>query len=129
MHTKRLTTYAPHNGHTGEDRKQQWVEVKEIMNKTCKRQTILWRTDANGPIGREEEGGKGQKDSAVRSIIGPYTRSAKAEKGNGTRLQKIYPETQSDTDDIMEENKDGKRLGVEYTGVEKIWPMKYRKRK
>ena len=31
-----LTNYAPRNGHTVEDRKQHWADVKEILNKTCK---------------------------------------------------------------------------------------------
>ena len=50
-----LTTYAPHNGKTEEDRMQHWGEVKEILNKTCKRHMVIWSTDANGKIGRDEE--------------------------------------------------------------------------
>ena len=50
-----LTTYAPHTGHTEADRNQRWGEVKEIMNKTCKRHMVTWRADANGKIGRDEE--------------------------------------------------------------------------
>ena len=53
-----ITSYAPHNGHTEEDRRQHWREVKEILNKTCKRHMIIWRTDANGQIGRDEEEAK-----------------------------------------------------------------------
>ena len=53
-----LITYAPNNGHTGEHRLQKCGEVKEIMNKECKRRVITWRTDANGQIGRGEEEGK-----------------------------------------------------------------------
>ena len=56
MNIRILTTYAPHNGHTEEDAKHQWGEVREIAHKTFKRKTIIWRTDANGQFGRAEEG-------------------------------------------------------------------------
>ena len=47
-----LTTYAPHNGHTEEDRKQHWKEVKEILNEKCKRHIIIWCAVPNGQMGR-----------------------------------------------------------------------------
>ena len=55
VHIQIITTYAPHNGHTEEGRQKHWGEVKEIANKTCKRQMILRRTDENGKIGRGGE--------------------------------------------------------------------------
>ena len=70
------------------NRRQHWGEVKAILNKTCKRRMIIWRTDANGQIGRDEAGGS-HNEKATRNIIGPYTRAKKTEKGIGTHLEKI----------------------------------------
>ena len=50
---------------------------------------IIWRTDANGQIGRDEEAGK-PKENAARKIIGPFTKAKITEKGNGARLTKIF---------------------------------------
>ena len=56
-----ITAYAPHNGHAEEDRRHPWEDVKETLDKTCKRHMIIWRTAANGQIGRDEAGGSIQK--------------------------------------------------------------------
>ena len=82
-----ITTYAPNNGRTEEYRIQHWGEVKEILNMTCKRHMIIWRTDANGQIGWGEEGGAVKKCHI--HIIGPYARAKKTGKGHGTYLAKI----------------------------------------
>ena len=37
IHIQILTSYAPNNEHTEEDRMHHWGEVKEITKKTCKR--------------------------------------------------------------------------------------------
>ena len=50
-----LTTYAPRNGHTEADRRQHWEDVKEILNKTCKRHMIIGCSAASGEIGRDRE--------------------------------------------------------------------------
>ena len=50
-------------------------------------------TDANGKLGNsnpdEEEEGNISKGQIGRKIIGPYTRTHQAEKGNGARLHRI----------------------------------------
>ena len=37
-----ISTYAPHNGHTEEERQRRWGDVKIIRNKTCKRRLLIW---------------------------------------------------------------------------------------
>ena len=82
-----LTTYAPHNGRAEEDRNQHWGEVKEILNKTCKRHMVIWRTDENGQIGRDEEEG----GSTAKKCHSQHNRAQrqikKTEKGNGTHKE------------------------------------------
>ena len=102
-----ITTYAPHNGHTDGDRRQQWEEIKAILNKTCKRHMIIWRTAANGQIGRDGEEEKTQIN-ATCNIIGPYTR-AKNRKSKRHIPNKYMPKTQHDTNGNMEEAKNGKK--------------------
>ena len=74
-----------------EDRKKQWEEANEILNKTCKRHMVIWRTDANGELGSEYAEGNADKDNAqmAKNILGPYIRVAKAEEGNGAQLKRI----------------------------------------
>ena len=50
-----LSTYAPRNGHSEEERRQKWEEFKEIINATRGRHFVIWFADANGQLGRDEE--------------------------------------------------------------------------
>ena len=86
-----ISTYAPHNGHAEAERRQHCGEVKEILNKTCKRHMVIWCTDSNGKLGKggEEEGGKTAQNNAIYNIRGPVSSATRTEKGNGIRLQKI----------------------------------------
>ena len=58
-----LTTYAPQNGHTGEDRRQHCGDVREILDETCKLHMIIWRGGADGQIGRDRE-----EENAIKKI-------------------------------------------------------------
>ena len=84
-----LSTYAPRSGHTEAERRHQWGEVNEILNRTCKRRMIIWRADANGQLGRDKEEGKTERpnENTTRSKIGPYAR-AKTEKETERNWQK-----------------------------------------
>ena len=124
-----ISTYAPHNGHAEEDRRQHWEEVQEILNKTCRRHMIIWRTDANGQLVRnKEEGQKGNTENDARNKIGPY-------KSKSNRKRKLrapfrnMPKTPNDTDGNMEGAEQGKTRHMENTDTAKIRPRKDGKRK
>ena len=65
--------YTPRNGHAEADRRQRWGEVKEILNKTCKRHMIIWCADANENLGRdkEEENENSHNENTTHIKIGP----------------------------------------------------------
>ena len=125
-----LTTYAPHNGKTEEDRMQHWGEVKEILNKTCKRHMIIWRADANGQIGRDEGDGAEEHNAKAMpraTLLGHIPEQKR--KGDVTRLKETcqrrnmipmatwkHPE--------IEKNVDGGNIDTQ-----KIRPRKYGKRR
>ena len=61
------------------------------MNKTCKRQLIIWRTDANGQLGLEaQRKGKAPPVTIPRKENRTlHEGAARTEKGNGKQLRKI----------------------------------------
>ena len=97
-HSRILSTYAPRNGRKAEDRRQRLIDVKEILNKTCKRHMIIWRTDANGQLGRDGEEDEGaEKFRAIpRKRNGSWDLHAKSKnrRGNGQHIQKICQKQQ-----------------------------------
>ena len=97
MHTRILSTYGPRNGNKEEGRRLQRNDFNEIMTKTCKGHMVIWRTDPNGRLGREEKeaGGSATHSHASARITGPYTRTARTEQGNGKQLQKICQKKQT----------------------------------
>ena len=68
-----ISEYAPRNGRTEEDRRRRWKDVNEILQNTCKRHMIMWRADANGQLGSEEEVEEQNtnQDNDTTKITGP----------------------------------------------------------
>ena len=78
-----ISTYAPHNGHTEEERRQHWEDAKELFNKTRRRRLILWGADANGNWGtetRKKKRNMPKKANADQRIIGFCTKANRAGK-------------------------------------------------
>jgi len=87
-----ISTYAAHSGHNEETRQQHWQDVQELLNKTSKRHLIIWGADANGQLGnrnKAEDARYTRQAGQVQSIIGPYTKAERTEKGNGSDLYRI----------------------------------------
>ena len=88
-----ISTYAPHNGHMEETRRQRWGDVGELLNKICMRHLIIWGSGANGQLGNRnhtEEEKYAKKEHADQRIIGPYVKASTCEQGNWARLRRIY---------------------------------------
>ena len=56
-----MSTYAPHNGHTAEDKGKHWGDVKGLIDKTFKRLRAIWCADANGKWEEQMEKITGQR--------------------------------------------------------------------
>ena len=86
-----ISTYAPHNGHT-EEEKTKLGDVSEQLNKTCRRHLIIWGADENGQLGNRKM--KKQKNMPReypdQEIIGPYAKASKTDRGNGAQLRRIF---------------------------------------
>jgi len=55
-----LTTYAPHKGYSAKERKQHWDNVEETIQLIPKSHMLIWNTDANGQLGRQNKKNKTQ---------------------------------------------------------------------
>ena len=115
-----LSTYAPHNGHTEAERKQQWEEFKEILNKTCKRHMIIWCADANGQLGRETK--KKTKEPSRKHNTQQQNRTMRKSKNRKRKrgtTRKNMPRATDDTDDNMGRTEQRKTRHMENTNNKK----------
>ena len=89
-----LATYAPQNGQAEAGRRHHWEAVKEILNKTCERQMLIWCADANGQLGsdKEEENEKSPNENTTQE--NRAVRKIKNRKRDGTCLERICQKQQ-----------------------------------
>ena len=76
-----VCAFALHSGKREIEQKQHWAEVRGKLKEIPNRHMIIWRTDANGQLGRQEHTEHGRC-----RIIGPKVKEDKTEAGNGQRL-------------------------------------------
>merc|ERR1712112_541752 len=83
-----INTYAPHMNYGRKERDEYWEEIKHILAQIPKKDLIIWTTDNNGQIARENNENMQDETPEKRICIGPWHYAAKTEKGNGEKLEK-----------------------------------------
>ena len=88
---------------------------------------IIWCSDANGQLGREEDGEEQNTDrgNAMEKIDGQYAGEKRTEKGNRQQLRRIYQKHHMVTTATWENRGNPNKTGGEIANSERTWPMRY----